>query len=435
MKLSFHHIGLRIVKSSVGVLLCYIVSYLRVLTGLPPGLPFYSMLAVLQCMQPYTDKTVSIAIQRGTGTLVGAFYGLVTILTEIYVFSIYNSMWGYIVNGLMIIPVIYTTVVFNKKNASYFSCVVFLSIVVNHIADANPFMFVLDRVLDTFIGIAIGILVNRARLPRRKVLDRLFIADMDDMLEPVTEEPAAFSRVELNRMLDDGLNFTVVTMRTPASLMKPLSDIHLKLPAVVMNGAALYDIKENTYVKAYIISNNTCEKVREKLREAGMNCFTNALRGDRLMIYYDKLENEPEKKIYKSLRKSPYRAYVNLPAPPEDKTIYLMAIAETERVKAFCEEFAASGLGKGLKLVSYPSDDYKGFSYIKIYNKNADSRRMVEYLLDEYKLSADDVIKADKPASGKRNLNAVVRTLKKRFEPFILQKSDKSAGNQRADKH
>ena len=55
-----------------------------------------------------------------------------------------------------IILVLYTTVLIRKKKASYFSCVVFLSIVVNHITDDNPYLFVFNRGLDTMIGIALG---------------------------------------------------------------------------------------------------------------------------------------------------------------------------------------------------------------------------------------------------------------------------------------
>lgn len=58
----------------------------------------------------------------------------------------------------MIVVVLYTTVVMKKKQASYFSCVLFLSIVVNYITDVNPYLFVWDRFLDTLIGILIGVL-------------------------------------------------------------------------------------------------------------------------------------------------------------------------------------------------------------------------------------------------------------------------------------
>ena len=52
--------------------------------------------------------------------------------------------------------ILYTTVLLKKKNASYFSTVVFLSIVVNHIGDQNPLLFVFNRVLDTMIGIVLA---------------------------------------------------------------------------------------------------------------------------------------------------------------------------------------------------------------------------------------------------------------------------------------
>ena len=73
------------------------------------------------------------------------------------------------------------------------------------------------------------------------------------MGSPMKRELSAYSKVEINRMLDDGMNFTVATMRTPASLIKPLNEVDMELPVIVMNGAALFDLKENTHLKAYVI--------------------------------------------------------------------------------------------------------------------------------------------------------------------------------------
>ena len=419
-----HHIpqiGNRIIKSSFSVLLCYVIYLLR---G-RGGIPFYSMLAALWCIQPYADKTLAMALQRTAGTFIGGSFGFLTIVLEIYVFPIYDTFAGYVLVAAMIIPVLYTTVVLNKKNASYFSCVVFLSITVIHITDSAPLLFVMDRVLDTFIGIAAGIAVNSAHLPRKRIKDRLFAAELDDMLSPVSQEMEPYSRVELNRMIDEGLKFTVVTMRTPASLLKPLSDVHMNMPVVVMNGAALYDIKENTYVKAYVISHDTCEKVRGIINSEGINCFTNALCDDSLMIYYDKLENEAEKSIYSTLKRSPHRNYVSRPAPSEDRVIYLMAVDRTDRIEALRRKLEENAETSLLKIISYPSDDYKGYSYIKIYNKNASKKNMIEYLVSEY--SAGGVVMVgthdgDSVHADGNSFNRIVKALKKSFEPISFAK-------------
>lgn len=406
-------VGNRIIKSAVGVLLCWCVYLIRGRSGIP----FYSMLAALWCIQPYINKTLSMALQRTLGTLIGAAFGLVTIVLEIFVFNIYDKPLGLLIVALMIIPVIYTTLLIKHTNASYFSCVVFLSITVNHIMDENPYVFVLNRVLDTFIGIAIGMLVNSARLPRRRIRDVLYTAELDDMLSPITEQLTPFSRIEINRMLSEGLKFTLVTMRTPASLMSILSDVQLNLPVVVMNGAALYDFRENSYVMAYIISGDSCEKVRSIVRSSGMNVFTNALCDDSLVIYYDRLENEAEQAIFASLKRSPYRNYLNRPPHPDDRVIYLMIVDRSEKISALYEELEKSGLGSLLKLVTYPSQDYPGFSYIKIYNKNAGKQHMTEILCREYGIDKCEAVTAD----GSRSLNGIARSLKSSFEPLIFK--------------
>lgn len=407
-------IGSRIIKSAAGVMLCYLVYLLRGKSGLP----FYSMLAVLWCVQPYTNKTLLMAVQRTIGTLVGAVFGLITILLELYVLTAYDNIIGYTINALMLIPVLYTTVLLNKKNASYFSCVVFLSITVNHMTDSNPFIFVLNRVIDTFLGIAIGIAVNSVKLPRRKNTDSLFVAELDDMLSPTTEELQPYSIVEINRMLDMGLKFTIATMRTPASLMKSLRDVHLNLPVVVMNGAALYDIKENSYIKAYIISNSTCEKIRALISAEKMNCFTNALRDDALMIYYDNLENKAEKAIFNAMKKSPYRNYANMQPPPEDRVIYLMIVDKTEKINTLYKRISEDDIGSLLKILCYPSDDYKGYSYIKIYNENASKENMLQSLADNIGIGEIITVKAPGNKSGGSDLNSIAREVKKQFEPL-----------------
>ena len=91
--LQFPKVGQRIIRSIVAVACCFVVFYLRN----KEGIPFYSALAVLQCIQPYQDSMAETARKRVTGTLVGAFWGLVIILIQLYAFDgvLKGSFAGY----------------------------------------------------------------------------------------------------------------------------------------------------------------------------------------------------------------------------------------------------------------------------------------------------------------------------------------------------
>lgn len=414
-------VGARILKSTAGVIICYIIYILR---G-NQGTPFYSMLAVLWCLQPYSSRTLTMALQRTIGTLIGVTYGLITLLLEIYVLRIYNSPAGYIFTSLMIIPVLYTTVLMKKKNASYFSCVVFLSIAVIHISDANPFIFVANRFFETFSGIAIGVILNSESIIRKKDRETLFAAEFDDLLNKTDGRIDDYTQIELNRMLEEKMKFTLTTMRTPATLISELGSVNLNMPVIVMNGAALYDIKNNTYSKAYIISNDTCTRIRETAEKCGMNCFTNVLSDDTLMILYDRLINEAEKSIYSSLRKSPLRNYINREPLEQENIIYMMIIDKTEKTEMLCSLLDETGESSRLKIITYPSDEYKGYSYIKIYNKNVSKENMIHKLMEENGIPEYKNISDNSEKSGGRSF---IKKLKKQFEPgfiFVHNRSGK----------
>ena len=371
-------IGLRIVKSAVAVALCYVVSFIRGNSGIV----FYSQLAALWCMQVYVTNTKQNALQRTIGTVVGALYGLVFLLgKERMVFS--GNLAAVIdaaAISLMVILILYTTVLMKKKQASYFSCVVFLSIVVNHMTDANPYLFVWNRFLDTMIGIFIGIGVNCFSLPKEKRKDILFVSGLDDTLLNKKELLSDYNKVELNRMLDEGIHFTVSTMRTPASLMEPLRDIRLKLPVIAMNGAVLYDIREKKYLKSYIISPDSSRKLLSLIHGQGLHCFSNVLVDDVLIIYYDETEDEVQQKLVRELRKSPYRNYVKRPVPEEEAVVYFMLLYPREEIEKFYCVLEKEGVLSNYKVLKYDSTDYPGYAYIKIYNKNASREHMILYL-------------------------------------------------------
>lgn len=412
-------IGMRIMKSAVAIAICYLVSFVRGNSGIV----FYSQLAALWCIQMYISNSRKNGVQRFIGTVIGAVYGLIFLLIEekIHLSAGKSEVVNALVISGMIIVVLYTTVLIKKKQASYFSCVVFLSIVVNHVADSNPYLFVWNRFLDTVIGIAIGIGVNSFSLPKRKQKDILFISGLDNTLLHKDDNLSDYSRVELNRMLDEGANFTISTMRTPASLREPMRDIRLKLPVIAMDGAVLYDIKENVYLKTYVISNTMAKKILELVHGQGLECFVNVIIDDMLVIFYRETEDQVHQSLVKEMRRSPYRNYVKSETLDSEDVVYFMLLYPKQIIEAFYQVLWENGILDKLKVLKYDSQDYPGYAYIKIYNKNATRENMSWYLKEmlglEKTITFGSIEGRYDVVVEPGDTNKVVHELKKKYEP------------------
>lgn len=422
--LQFPKVGQRIIRSVVAVACCFVVFYLRN----KEGIPFYSALAVLQCIQPYQDSMAETARKRVTGTLGGAFWGLVIILIQLYAFDgvLKGSFAGYMLISLFTGVVIYSTLVLNCRNTAYFSCVVFLSITVMHMTDANPFLFVFNRVLDTLIGVAIAFAVNMAHLPKSRRNDVLFVSGIDDTILNRDDKMSAYSKVELNRLISSGANFTVSTNRTPATVRESLPGINLKLPIIAMDGAVLYDLNENSYLMKYQMSENQAKMISSFLDGEGIRYFTNCVVDDLLVIYYDRIESEVHRKVYDRRRKSPYRNYVQKTQPVCENVVYLYLIEQREVTQKLYEKLMQQPWITDFRVGYHDSVVHPGYANLKIYTKEATREHMLENL--KAILNIDKVVTfgsiEDKYDVYVRDADkdVMVKTLKRLYEPVWFKK-------------
>ena len=424
-KFGLPRVGQRIIRSVTAVAFCFVIYYIRN----KKGIPFYSALAVLQCIQPYQDSMAEVARKRVTGTLVGAFWGLVVILIQLYMFqgALLDHFMGYMLISLFTGVVIYSTVVVNCKNTAYFSCVVFLSITVMHMTDASPFLFVFNRVLDTLIGVGIALAVNSVHLPREKKTDILFVSGIDETILNLDDRMSDYSRVELNRLIETGAKFTVSSNRTPATIRESLPGIHLELPVIAMDGAVLYDLNENSYLMKYQMSGAQVQTISDFLDSRGIHYFTNCVVDDLLVIYYDPLLSEIHRKVYDRRRKSPYRNYVQKTQPVYENVVYLYLIDEKEKTEKLYRELMKQPWISEFRVALHDSVKHKGYANIKIYQKDATRENMLQNL--QALLNAEKVVTFGS-VEGKYDVyvkdadkDVMVKMLKKIYEPLRIPKN------------
>lgn len=98
------------------------------------------------------------------GTSIGALMGLIFALIQ---------PENCILAAIGIIAVIYFCNILNKKNSITIACIVFLAIMTN-MKGQDPFIYSLTRLLETFVGISIAVLINYLIAPPN-YLKRIYI--------------------------------------------------------------------------------------------------------------------------------------------------------------------------------------------------------------------------------------------------------------------
>ena len=370
------------------------------------------------------EDTKRMAIQRTVGTAIGSVFGIATLLLEMAL-DIRGTLTGYVVIAAVTVPTLWISVALKSANAAALSGIVFLSITVTHVTDASPWIFAWYRASETLVGIAVGIAVNAFQLPRRKRRDVLFVSGLDGLLLTEQGTLTPYSRVSLNRMLDDGMQFTLSTMRTPASVREATRDLRLRLPVIVMDGAALYDMGQKRYLHTCVLPRELALQCEAVFQAQDIHCFLNGVLDDNLMIYYGTFRHETERAIFEKLRTSPYRNYVSREYYKDCPILYLMGIDLTERIQALYDALGKAGLLEQVKVRLYPSAEYPGYSYLKIYERSASREDMLGRLKRELGMERSVVLTTREGCGDvviRGGVNQAVKRLGRLFEPYLWER-------------
>lgn len=156
VKLEFKIIGMRNIKTAIAVCLSILISKL-----LNMEYPFYTAIASIITMQSSVEASFKAGRNRMLGTFIGAVVGFICA-------SI--SPGSAILSAIGIVMVIYLCNLFGWRESCSIAGVVFCAIMLN-LKSGSAFLYSLNRLLDTFVGITIAVIVNYFIMPPKKELE------------------------------------------------------------------------------------------------------------------------------------------------------------------------------------------------------------------------------------------------------------------------
>ena len=102
-----------------------------------------------------------------------------------------------------------------------------------------------------------------------------------------------------------------------------------------------------------------------------------------------------------------------------------MGIDLTERMQALYGALEEAGLLEQVKVWLYPAAEYPGYSYLKIYNRDASREAMLERLKQELGISKSVVITAQEGRGDvliRGGVNQAVKRLERLYEPYLWER-------------
>lgn len=366
-------LGKRIVKTAAAVFACLVVYELQ---GRHGNIGSICVTAIL-CMQPYASDSRTFAIERISGTVLGAAWGLAFLLLMQLLPALARiQIIAYFFMALFVLLAIYSTVILKRSQLAALVAIVCISSVATYPDVYSPLVQTANNLLSTIEGTAIAIIVNVSHLPRQKHPEYLFFVQTRNLLPHRFHPLASSVHIALDHLYQDGAKICLISQWAPAFIISQMGLLNVNAPMIIMNGAAIYDIRENKYLDVIPIPAENALRLRTILAGfgAGVNLYTVNERS--MAIYHAGPVNAQEKRECEAMKRSPYRNYADGLPHEEDWIAFMRVIDTAENIARLAYE-VGSVLPSGMfRMEIRPDDRYEDTAGLYFYDPHATVKTM-----------------------------------------------------------
>lgn len=409
-------IGMRMVKTAISVFICLMLFLLLKTIELIPGVednfafkwynPFFAAIATAYSVYPNRAKSLEQAKTRCVASFIGGIVGvLVVIFYELIAGAnswptlmdqgVVKFIIPYTLVAIFTIIIIVIAVSLNQRQAVFVSILTFLSITVNaNAAISNnwgEWVFGINRILSTIIGVLVALGVNMFRIPRRyKNKDLLFTIGIEGILTKEMDTLVGYMNYKLNNMVDLGANCTLFTTRPPSSFMHILKDLNINNPIVCCGGSAIFDHKNLKYLYKEEISYDDSIKLDQLFDSLNVSPFKNYIIDDVLHIYCKMIDNKGER-LYADFKKNAaYCSFDLIDCSVNQNILYYVVCDTQNKIEEIINEINKSKLKDMFFIQVYDcfdfNDEVPDLKYMKIYSKRVLQLNTIKDYCKDYDL-------------------------------------------------
>lgn len=154
----FHNIpiaGMRVIKTALAVFLCLSISHFTNSQQF-----VYASIVAIVCMQKDWENSMTAAGNRIVATLFGVAFGYFTYVSSGWLGILNMTTIRYAYIAVMLVLLVNTLLIIEKHNVTSVASIVFVSVASIQSEGHSAGQFALVRMIDTFVGIGVALLVN-----------------------------------------------------------------------------------------------------------------------------------------------------------------------------------------------------------------------------------------------------------------------------------
>lgn len=405
------------------------------------GMVGQSAVVAVICMQPYIEDTKTLALNQIFGTILGAAWGMAYLLLMRTVPALAaNMLAAYGVMSAFVILALYSTVIIKRSSAASLVVIVFLGIVISFPAVEAPLRQTLEKLADTVIGILIAIAVNVFHLPRRKHPEYLFFARIMDLVPDRYQQIPSSVHIALDRLYKDGAKICLISRWAPAFIVSQMGLLNVNAPMIIMDGAALYDIQENKYLDVIHIPMKNADRLRAILSGFHVGCNIYTVNEHTLSIFRDGPVNEAERKEFETMKRSPYRHYLDGMYREDDYITFIRVIDTRENI-AQLEYAVRSVLPLGMFRTEVREETrFPEYSSLYFYDPKAtveEMKKRTERIMEQregMELKTVDMLPRFTGYLPEHDALILLNRLKNKYEPYFFVPNRKESRGIPAEK-
>lgn len=214
-------------------------------------------------------------------------------------------------------------------------------------------------------------------------MKRLFVSDLDGTLLNGDAKISKKTAGILNQVMEQGIDFTISTARTPATALKILEPLHLNIPVMMMNGVLIYDMKSRQYLKKETMDETVVMVLLGLIKTKGLSCFLYALDQGEFVAYYDSVESTSLNYFRNEWIMKYNKKFVevdDLSLITGNNIIYCMLRETKEQLEGLYRELSVV---KGVKADFYQDVYNEEYYMLEIYSDKASKKEAIDYLRRE----------------------------------------------------